>query len=149
MDQKHLWTWEEAEAKIREWYEDLRVKYNDPDRRKEIKDKYNDDSLVYARASQKPRVDKRAALRHWKEAFARFDVITEPIVVKLTSLVPPGAGIPSRNIAGTGNQKATWNGSITFRLKGKMEIESFSFEGEGWHIDPCYFGNPDYESYPW
>lgn len=149
MKEKHLWTWEEAEAKIREWYDDLRVKYNDPARRSEIKDKYNDDSLVYQRVSQKPHVGKRAALRHWKNAFARFDSITKPIRIELTSLVPPGKGIPSRNIAGSGDQKATWNGTITFKLQGKMEVKSFTFEGGGWHIDPCYFGNPDYEIFPW
>lgn len=149
MKEKRLWTWEEAEAKIKEWYADLRIKYNDPNRRKEIKDKYNDDSLVYQRVSQKPHVGKRAALRHWKDAFERFDAISKPIDIKLTSLVPPGKGIPSRNIAKTGDQKATWDGIITFKLKGKLTETSFHFEGEGWHIDPCYFGNPDYESYRW
>ncbi|GEM_PF-6258266 len=148
MEEKHLWDREEARRKIQEWYDDLKVKFNDPSRRKEIKDKYNDDSLIFERVSQKARIGRRAALKHWQDAFRKFDKIEE-IVIVITSLVPPDPGIPSRNLTRTGDQKVTWNGTIVFTKKGRIAESTHTFQGIGWHIEPCFYGNPDYEDFPW
>ncbi|MDD8025020.1 MAG: hypothetical protein PHI34_00805 [Acidobacteriota bacterium] len=144
---KHLWDVAEATQKIQAWYDDLKVKFNDPAGRNKIKDKYNDDSLVYDRISQKPHTGKRAALNHWKTAFNKFDKIIK-VEITIKALVPPGPGVPSRNPMRTGDQKADWDGIIVFVNK-KGGKSTYTFSGNGQHIDPCYFGNPDYEDYPW
>jgi hypothetical protein len=144
----HLWTREEARKKVQAWYDDLKVKFDDPDLRKEIKNKYNDDSLVYDRGSMKPHVGKRAALKHWKDAFAKFANMTN-VVIRITSLVPDPED-PSQKKLPAGDQVVRWDGDITFiNKKNGPKETTYPFSGGGQHIDPCDFGNPDSEEYPW
>jgi hypothetical protein len=137
-----MWTMEIARAKVQVWYDDLKKAINASDW-VAVGSLYNPNSLLCARGKGKAYTSSKAIERFWKSNHLEISIFKIEIKCLFPSASPARQGLRQQL------QTAFWTGRLVAKKGGQVPAKiDYVFCGSGPHLEPCDYGNPDFEIYP-
>lgn len=137
------WDLVEAQMKVQEWYDKLKIAYNNS-AWDDLKDLYNDFSLIYDRKNKMAYQGKDRIEKFYKTQKNSGRLIMARVTVTVFAVQDVEAIIRFGDVFKHIIQRAYWNTSVKFKFKtGKLVSDPIS--GDGDHMDLCWLNNPNFE----